>query len=105
MGRPGFARFSPGNREFSEGRDAETLTATRLGIEGKLKLTIQSTSRCESMISTVRVIHRNVKNWSSGDICLRWTAVGMHETESRFGKVQARATAGSRTSPSRSSTT
>jgi transposase-like protein len=42
----------------------ETLTVTRLGITGKLKLTLQSTNPCESMISTVRVINRNVKNWS-----------------------------------------
>ena len=66
----------------------ETLTVTRLGIEGKLKLTLQSTNPCESMISTVRIIHRNVKNWSSGDMCLRWTAAGMLEAETRFRKVQ-----------------
>jgi putative transposase len=66
----------------------ETLTVTRLGITGKLKLTLQSTNPCESMISTVRVIHRNVKNWSSGDMCLRWTAAGMLEAENRFRKVQ-----------------
>jgi putative transposase len=30
----------------------ETLTVTRLGITGKLKLTLQSTNPCESMIST-----------------------------------------------------
>jgi putative transposase len=66
----------------------ETLTLTRLGITGKLKLTLQSTNPCESMISTVRVIHRNVKNWSSGDMCLRWTAAGMLEAESRFRKVE-----------------
>ncbi len=40
------------------------------------------------MISTVRVIHRNVKHWSSGEMCLRWTAAGMLEAESRFRKVQ-----------------
>ena len=66
----------------------ETLTVTRLGITGKLKLTLQSTNPCESMISTVRVIQRNVKNWSSGDMCLRWTAAGMLEAETRFRKVQ-----------------
>jgi putative transposase len=66
----------------------ETLTVTRLGITGKLKLTLQSTNPCESMISTVRVIHRNVKNWSSGDMCLRSTAAGMLEAETRFRKVQ-----------------
>ena len=66
----------------------ETLTVIRLGITGKLKLTLQSTNPCESMISTVRVIQRNVKNWSSGDMCLRWTAAGMLEAETRFRKVQ-----------------
>ena len=66
----------------------ETLTVTRLGITGKLKLTLQSTNPCESMISTVRVIHRNVKRWRSGEMCLRWTAAGMLEAETRFRKVQ-----------------
>ena len=66
----------------------ETLTVTRLGITGKLKRTLQSTNPCESMISTVRVINRNVKNWSSGDMCLRWTAAGMLEAETRFRKVE-----------------
>jgi transposase-like protein len=65
----------------------ETLTVTRLGITGKLKLTLQSTNPCESMISTVRVIHRNVKHWNSGEMCLRWTAAGMLEAETRFRKV------------------
>jgi len=65
----------------------ETLTVTRLGITGKLKLTLQSTNPIESMISTVRVIHRNVKHWSSGEMCLRWTAAGMLEAETRFRKV------------------
>ena len=66
----------------------ETLTVTRLGITGKLKHTLQSTNPIESMISTVRVIHRNVKHWSSGEMCLRWTAAGMLEAETRFRKVQ-----------------
>ena len=66
----------------------ETLTVTRLGITGKLKLTLQSTNPCESMISTVRVIHRNVKRWRNGDMCLRWTAAGMLEAETRFRKVE-----------------
>ena len=66
----------------------ETLTVTRLGITGKLKRTLQSTNPCESMIGTVRVIQRNVKNWSSGEMCLRWTAAGMLEAETRFRKVE-----------------
>jgi putative transposase len=39
------------------------------------------------MISTVGVIHRDVKHWSSGEMCLRWTATGMLEAESRFRKL------------------
>jgi putative transposase len=66
----------------------ETLTVTRLRINGKLKLTLQSTNPCESMIATVRAIHRNVKHWSSGDMCLRWTAAGMLGAEARFRKVE-----------------
>jgi len=66
----------------------QTLTVIRLGITGKLKHTLQSTNPIESMISTVRVINRNVKNWSSGEMCLRWTAAGMLEAETRFRKVQ-----------------
>ena len=65
----------------------ETLTVTRLGITGKLKHTLQSTNPIESMISTVRVINRNVKHWTSGEMCLRWTAAGMLEAETRFRKV------------------
>jgi putative transposase len=34
------------------------------------------------------VIHRNVKRWTSGDMCLRWTAAGMLEAETRFRKVE-----------------
>ncbi len=40
------------------------------------------------MISTVRVIQRNVKNWSGGEMCMRWTAAGMLEAETRFRKVE-----------------
>jgi putative transposase len=66
----------------------ETLTVTRLGITGKLKRTRQSTNPCESMISTVRAINRNVKNCSSGEMALRWTAAGMLEAETRSRKVE-----------------
>jgi putative transposase len=66
----------------------ETLTITRLGVTGKLKRTLQSTNPCESMIGTVRAIQRNIKNWSSGEMCLRWTAAGMLEAETRFRKVE-----------------
>jgi putative transposase len=65
----------------------ETLTVTRLGVRGRLKRTLASTNPCESMIDTVRRIARNVKHWSSGDMCLRWTAAGMLEAETQFRRV------------------
>jgi putative transposase len=69
-----------------EGMD-ETLTVTRLGLRGRLKRTLASTNPCESMIETVRRISRNVKHWSSGDMCLRWTAAGMLEAERQFRRI------------------
>jgi transposase-like protein len=65
----------------------ETLTVTRLHIKGRLKLTLQSTNPCESMIETVRRIARNVKRWQSGEMCLRWTAAGMLEAERQFRRI------------------
>jgi len=65
----------------------ETLTVIRLGIKGKLRRTLESTNACESMIDCVRTTQRNVKNWSSGEMGLRWTAAGMLEAERQFRKV------------------
>ena len=65
----------------------ETLTVIRLGINGRLRRTLESTNPCESMIDTVRTTQRNVKHWSSGEMGLRWTAAGMLEAEKQFRKV------------------
>ncbi len=65
----------------------ETLTLTRLGINGSLKRTLESTNPCESMIECVRRTSRNVKRWQSGEMALRWTAAGMLEAERQFRKV------------------
>ena len=65
----------------------ETLTVIRLGIKGRLKRTLESTNPAESMIDCVRTTQRNVKNWSSGEMGLRWTAAGMLEAEKQFRKV------------------
>ncbi len=66
---------------------AETLTLTRLGINGKLKATLESTNPCESMIECVRRSARNVKRWQNGDMALRWTAAGMLEAERQFRRI------------------
>jgi hypothetical protein len=39
------------------------------------------------MIECVRRTSRNVKRWQSGEMALRWTAVGMLEAEQQFRKV------------------
>jgi putative transposase len=65
----------------------ETLTLTRLGIDGTLKRTLESTNPCESMIECVRRSARNVKRWQSGDMALRWTAAGMLEAERQFRRI------------------
>ena len=65
----------------------ETLTVIKLGIKGRLRRTLESTNPAESMIDCVRTTQRNVKNWSSGEMGLRWTAAGMLEAEKQFRKV------------------
>jgi putative transposase len=81
------ARSHPGAAaSLREGME-ETLTVTRLGVRGRLKRTLTSTNPCESMIDTIRRISRNVKHWSSGDMCLRWTAAGMLEAQAQFRKI------------------
>jgi putative transposase len=39
------------------------------------------------MIEIVRRTQRNVKHWSSGEMGLRWTAVGMLEAERQFRRI------------------
>ena len=46
----------------------ETLTVIKLGINGKLRKTPESTNPCESMIDRVRATHRNVKRWRDGEM-------------------------------------
>jgi putative transposase len=65
----------------------ETLTLARLGVNGNLKLTLESTNPVESMIEIVRRTQRNVKRWSSGEMALRWTAAGMFEAEGQVRKI------------------
>jgi hypothetical protein len=52
---------------------AETLTVLRLGVPPTLARTLRSTN------SIARDHSRNVKNWQSGDMALRWCAAGMAE--------------------------
>ncbi len=65
----------------------ETLTLTRLGIDGQLAKTLGSTNPIESMIEIVRNTQRNVKRWREGDMRKRWTAAGMLVAEQQFRRV------------------
>jgi putative transposase len=69
-----------------EGLD-DTLTLTRLGIDGQLAKTLCSTNPCESMIEIVRYTQRNVKRWRDGDMRKRWTAAGMLVAEQQFRRI------------------
>jgi transposase-like protein len=66
---------------------ADTLTLTRLGIDGQLAKTLCSTNPCESMIEIVRSTQRNVKRWQDGDMRKRWTAAGMLAAEQQFRRI------------------
>jgi transposase-like protein len=66
---------------------AETLTVLRLGVAPTLARTLRSTNSIESMISIARDHSRNVKNWQSGDMALRWCAAGMAEASKQFRRV------------------
>ena len=60
----------------------------RLGITGKLKRTLRVDEpvRIDDRRPSAAT-QRNVKNWCSGEMCLRWTAAGMLEAENQFRKV------------------
>src|SRR5487761_1686889 len=65
----------------------ETLTVTRLGVHPSLARCLRSTNSIESMIEICRDHSANVKNWSSGDMALRWCAAGMVEAKAQFRRV------------------
>jgi len=66
---------------------AETLTVQRLGVPPTLARTLRSTNAIESMNSIARDHSRNVKNWQSGNMALRWCAAGMAEAGKQFRRV------------------
>ena len=65
----------------------ETLTISRLGLSPALVRTFKSTNPIESLGDGIRVIERNVKNWKSGTMALRWTAAAMLERATRFRRI------------------
>jgi transposase-like protein len=74
---------------LAEGLD-DMFTVRRLGIEGRLALTLTltSTNPIESMISVARTAMSRVKRWKDGSMKKRWTAAGMLEAERSFRRVK-----------------
>jgi putative transposase len=66
---------------------AETVTVLRLRVPPTLARTLRSTNSIESMISIARTHSRNVKNWQSGTMALRWCAAGIAEAGKQFRRV------------------
>jgi putative transposase len=84
----GLARQRPGAAASLREGLAETLTVNRLGVDGKLLQTLESTNPVESMIEIVRDHAGRVKRWSSGEMALRWAAAGMLAAEAQFRRVK-----------------
>lgn len=65
----------------------ETLTITRRGLSPALIKTFKSTNPIESLNDGIRTTQRNVKNWRSGTMALRWTAAAVLAREKRFRRI------------------
>jgi putative transposase len=70
-----------------EGLD-DMFTVRRLGINGRLAITLTNTNCIESMISVTRSTMGNVKRWQDGQMKKRWVAAGMLEAERSFRRVR-----------------
>lgn len=66
----------------------EMFTVRRLGVGGRLALTLTNTNCIESMISVARTAMGRVKRWKDGSMKKRWVAAGMLEAERAFRRVK-----------------
>lgn len=82
-------RDAPGvSGSLLEGLD-EILTVTRLGLPAELRRSLACTNIIENMMGTIRSVSRNVKNWGSASMALRWTAAAMLEAKKGFRRLKA----------------
>ena len=72
---------------ITEGLD-ETLTVIRLGLGGWLLKSLRSTNPIENLQGSIKRIVRNVKNWQSGSMALRWCVTALAEAEKNFRRVK-----------------
>ena len=66
----------------------ETLTVAKLDLPGALRTFLVTTNAIENLIGTSRRISRNVKRWRSGEMIVRWTAIGLTQAEKNFRRVR-----------------
>ena len=66
----------------------ETLTVAKLDLPGALRTFLVTTNAIENLIGTSRRISRNVKRWRSGEMIVRWTAIGLAQAEKNFRRVR-----------------
>jgi len=74
-------------RSLKEGLE-ETLTLTRLGIDGALYNTLRSTNPIENLNSLIVHYVRNVKRWRDGAMLERWVAAAVLEVARGFRKIR-----------------
>ena len=60
----------------------------KLDLPGALH-TFLVTNAIENLIGTARRISRNVKRWRSGEMIVRWTAIGLAQAEKNFRRVRS----------------
>ena len=66
----------------------ETLTVAKLDLPGALRTFLVTTNAIENLLGTSRRISRNVKRWRSGEMIVRWTAIGLAQAEKNFRRVR-----------------
>ena len=82
------ARIAPdAAASLAEGLE-ETLTLSRLGIDGDLKKTFCTTNLIESAFSICETLSGRVKRWRDGSMRLRWCAAGLLKAEQSFRRVR-----------------
>ena len=74
-------------RSIREGLD-ETLTLTRLGVDGALYRTLRTTNAIENLNGLTARYLRNVKRWRDGAMLERWVGAALHEVVRGFRKIR-----------------
>ena len=74
-------------RSIREGLD-ETLTLTRLGVDGALYKTLRTTNAIENLNGLTAGYLRNVKRWRDGAMLERWVGAALIEVVRGFRKIR-----------------